>query len=529
MIKLLLADDEGIVLESLQRIVEKNFGDSWEVRTAKTGRGVIELAEEFRPDIAMLDIQMPGINGIEAIEEIKVFCPRTCFIIMSAYDTFDYAKKAMSLGVMEFITKPANSSRIVSVLEAALEKVKKQQRQWEKSLEYKEKLEAVVPIIESGMIYSILFQDNYSGDTERFRELLDIPGEYGMILVIEVGDAIENRKMTNVVGMSVKAQKFYDEFRQIVKEFFAATVGPVMANKIVVFVPADSPKKEYNERVKIIEKTDHMIQKLISRIELQFRAGVGSIRPVDDIYSSYQEACLALKKVEGTVMHFKDLVAVQNVEENYLLETENAMFAALRKGDVAKSLEEAAHFFEWMQKNDTASMDDVRLKVLELVLCAERIGFREGRMSYHFRDRTHYLATVNGFRTMEELQNWFLDHIKTVVELIHAKAGEKYSDIVANARKYMEENFQKDISLDEVSRVANVSPYYFSKIFKEETGETFVEYLTGLRMAHAKNLLKQRDKSIKQICMESGYSDPNYFSRIFKKTVGVTPSEYREE
>ena len=196
---------------------------------------------------------------------------------------------------------------------------------------------------------------------------------------------------------------------------------------------------------------------------------------------------------------------------------------------MAKSLEEAALFIEWMQKNDTASMDDVRLKDLELVLCSERIGFREGRMSYHFRDRTHYLATVNGFRTMEELQNWFLDHIKTVVELIHAKTGEKYSDIVANARKYMEENFQKDISLDEVSRVANVSPYYFSKIFKEETGETFVEYLTGLRMAHAKNLLKQRDKSIKQICMESGYSDPNYFSRIFKKTVEDTPSEYREE
>ena len=234
MIKLLLADDEGIVLESLQRIVAKHFGDACEVRTAKTGRAVIEVAEEFRPDIAMMDIQMPGINGIEAIEEIKTFCPRTCFIIMSAYDTFDYAKKAMSLGVMDFITKPANTSRIVSVLEKAMEEVRRQQRRWEKSLEYKEKLEAVVPIIESGMIYSILFQDNYSGDTERFRELLDIPGDYGMILVIEVGDAIENRKMTNVGGMSVKAQKFYDEFRQIVKEFFPATVGPVMTNKIVV-------------------------------------------------------------------------------------------------------------------------------------------------------------------------------------------------------------------------------------------------------------------------------------------------------
>ena len=79
-----------------------------------------------------------------------------------------------------------------------------------------------------------------------------------------------------------------------------------------------------------------------------------------------------------------------------------------------------------------------------------------------------------------------------------------------------------------MSRVANVSPYYFSKVFKEETGETFVEYLTGLRMEYAKNLLREKEKSIKQICVESGYSDPNYFSRIFKKTVGVTPSEYRE-
>lgn len=224
MIKMLLADDEGIVLQSLQHIIEKNFGTSCEVRTAKTGREVIRLAEEFRPDIAMMDIQMPGINGIEAIEEIKTFCPKTCFIIMSAYDTFDYAKKAMSLGVMDFITKPANAMRIVQVLEKAIGEVKRRQEHWEKNLEYKEKLEAVIPIIESGMIYSILFQDNYSGDTERFRELLDIPQKYGFILVIEVGDAIENRKMTNVVGMSVKAQKFYDEFRQIVKQFFSATV-----------------------------------------------------------------------------------------------------------------------------------------------------------------------------------------------------------------------------------------------------------------------------------------------------------------
>lgn len=529
MIKMLLADDEGIVLQSLQHIIEKNFGTSCEVKTAKTGREVIRLAEEFRPDIAMMDIQMPGINGIEAIEEIKTFCPKTCFIIMSAYDTFDYAKKAMSLGVMDFITKPANAMRIVQVLEKAIGEVKRRQEHWEKNLEYKEKLEAVIPIIESGMIYSILFQDNYSGDTERFRELLDIPQKYGFILVIEVGDAIENRKMTNVVGMSVKAQKFYDEFRQIVKQFFSATVGPMMANKVVVFVPVETPKQEYKERVLTIERADHMIQKLMTRIELFFRVGIGSVHLLDNIYPSYQEACLALKKADGPVMHINDFAAVQSVEENYPLDTENAMYLALRKGDVGKMLGEANQFFLWMENNYGAYIEDIRLKILELVMYAERIAFHEGGTSYHFRDRANYLTELMAIDRFDGLKQWFLEHMKMAGEAIHAKASEKYSDIVAKARNYMEDNFRKDISLDDVSRVANVSPYYFSKVFKDETGETFVEYLTKLRIAYAKKLLREKEKSIKQICLESGCSDPNYFSRIFKKSVGVTPSEFQKE
>lgn len=96
------------------------------------------------------------------------------------------------------------------------------------------------------------------------------------------------------------------------------------------------------------------------------------------------------------------------------------------------------------------------------------------------------------------------------------------------AKEYIRENFQKDLTLDEVSKVVDISPYYFSKLFKQETGENFIEYLTKVRMKNAEELLKDSDYSIKEICVASGYSDPNYFSRIFKKYEGVTPSEYRE-
>ena len=94
------------MIDSLKFIIEKEFGDQCAIEFAKTGRSVIELAENFRPDIAIMDIQMPGINGIEAMREIRETNTNVVFIVMSAYDKFDYAKEAIKLGVLEYITKP---------------------------------------------------------------------------------------------------------------------------------------------------------------------------------------------------------------------------------------------------------------------------------------------------------------------------------------------------------------------------------------------------------------------------------------
>ena len=105
---------------------------------------------------------------------------------------------------------------------------------------------------------------------------------------------------------------------------------------------------------------------------------------------------------------------------------------------------------------------------------------------------------------------------------------QKNSETGKTAQEYIQENYRRDLSLDELSKELDISPYYFSKLFKEETGSNFVEYLTNLRMSRAKELLKDERCSMKEICLEVGYSDPNYFSRIFKKNFGVTPTEYRE-
>ena len=141
MYRIMLADDEGIVIDSLQYIIERNFKEECSVESAKTGRNVIELAENFRPDIAIMDIQMPGINGIDAIREMKKVNSNTIFIIMSAYDKFDYAKEAINLGVLEYLNKPVDKDVIVETLKKAMAIIDQDREKRSNDLKIREKME----------------------------------------------------------------------------------------------------------------------------------------------------------------------------------------------------------------------------------------------------------------------------------------------------------------------------------------------------------------------------------------------------
>ena len=198
MYRVLLADDEGIMLESLKKIIEGSFGQECEVATAKTGRAVVELAETFRPDIAFMDIQMPGLNGIQAIKEIQKNNKNTIFIIITAYDQFDYAKEAINLGVMEFLTKPVNKKVVLDVLVQAMNKVDETRKKRSDDLKIREKLETVIPVLESGYIYELLLANRGISSGENYRTLLDIKEAYAYIIVLEFGDAGENLSLIHI-------------------------------------------------------------------------------------------------------------------------------------------------------------------------------------------------------------------------------------------------------------------------------------------------------------------------------------------
>lgn len=528
MYKIMLADDEGIVIDSLKFIIEKNFSGSYEVEHASTGRSVIELAEKFKPDIAIMDIQMPGINGIEAMKEIRKTNSSIIFIVMTAYDKFNYAKEAINLGVLEYLTKPVNHMIIVNVLQRAMDMIDEERKKRSNDLIIREKLEIVVPIIESDFIYSVLSGEDLTSDVESFRNLLSIIDDYGMMMILEFGDTLEEGILTNPVGVSVKVQSFYQVIRDSLKEELPCVVGPIMVNKIVIFLPCSKSQLEYDDRTILIDKARKIIKDLSKRIDLQFKIGIGSVTPLNLLSDSYKEAMSAVKSSKGRVAHVKDMAIGCEYASDYPLEIEKALFENIDNGNLEGSKQEANLFFDWMVETYPDCEMDIKLKVLEFILFAEQKAFQHGGMTYYFRLRKDYLNTVIQINDYVQLRKWFIDKVSEVCRNITTKKDKVMNDAISKAKAYIEENYKKDISLDDVSRSVDISPYYFSKLFKEETGENFIEYLTNLRIERAKKLLQVRDMSIKTVCLETGYSDPNYFSRIFKKQVGVTPTEYRE-
>lgn len=527
MYRIMLADDEGIVIDSLRFLIEKNYPGQCEIQSAKTGRSVIELAESFRPDIAFMDIQMPGINGIEAMKEIRKINKNIVFIVMSAYDKFDYAKEAINLGVLEYLNKPADKTIILNTLEKAMNLIDGERKKRSQELEIRERMETVIPMIEAGFIYSLLLGDNDDNNIDKYRQLLGIEEKYGFVMVVESGDITDAGEFTNVVGAGVRIQSNYETIKYILKDNFKCVVGPVMTNKIVVLLPNNTAENDYNTRIRIIDHVRSVVDILSERTDAKYKVGIGSVKPINSLNDSYTEAIDSIHLSDRTVAHVKDLPIGCEYEEDYPIDLENALFEAVENGDISKTGEMSRKFFDWLISAHGENLQGIRTKVLEFVLWAERIAYGGGGKVYRFDSRNDYLNSVLSAESMNTLRNWFCEKTEAAAKIVDTKTEEQTESVTCKAKKYIDMNYEKDISLDDVSREVDLSPYYFSKLFKEETGQNFVEYLTEKRIAEAKRLMDTTDMPIKDIGINVGYIDPNYFSRIFKKNVGVTPTEYK--
>ena len=285
MYKILIADDEGIVRESLKFIIDKDFSDC-EIYLAKSGRQAIELAEENRPDIALLDIQMPGINGLSALREIKSMNPKIRALILTAYDNFDYAKEAIELGATDYIMKPIDRKKIVEELTKLMHSIDEERRKRQDDLNIRERMEAVVPIIENGFVLSLIIQNEYGYSGAQYRSLLNLSEDYGFITVFEWGEGFEKDAPGNPVGASVRAQKFAAQMGGQIRIFFRAYLSDIMGNKLIAAIPWTNPEMSYQERLRMIERMRSLVTSLKEMVGIDFKAGIGSVESWADMFDS---------------------------------------------------------------------------------------------------------------------------------------------------------------------------------------------------------------------------------------------------
>ncbi len=530
MFKVIIADDEKVAIDSLKFIIEKSFTDVEVVASARSGREAIELVEEHVPDILFMDIHMPGINGIDAIRDIRKRHKQIAIIVLTAFDQFEFAKEAVNLGVMEYLLKPVNRAKVVEVVKKATNLIRTEKEKRQIELEMREKLEYAGPIMENGFVYSLLLFDDNSKELFDYKRIFDIKEDGGYIITVEFVSERNGGPADTKIGYSVQSQQFYPYFTDTIKSLCKCIIGPVMLNRIVVAVPSNPKTDEFGSRLEAVSLAENMMQRLSEKLNCGLRIGIGKIyRRFDMLAASYEESLKALRYLQGTgIMHFMDITATTTeVGSEYPEYKEKLLLQKVSAGDTAESINAFSCIFDWLEQEYRTQPLKIKNKLLELV-------FLVNHMSWEYEpgggtagvDLLEEMLSIND---LSELRNWCRKRVESVIGQINSYRDYKVGGLTKRAKEYIKNNFSKSITLEDVAREISVSPQYLSKLFKEETGENFIDYLTGTRIRIAKTLLEGDEMSVKEICFSIGYSDPNYFSRTFKKIVGATPTEYKDE
>lgn len=517
MYSILLTDDEQIVTDSLAFIIEKNFPGQTQIFKAASGSEAIQTCRQNKIDIIFMDINMPGLNGLDTISEIKQFNPSAVVIILSAFDKFQYAQEAMALGAFRYLTKPVNRNLVTQTIRNAMGIIDSVQGKLSSDIEIKEKLSFVSNIVESDFIYSSIYAQTDKKDLRRYFEYFKIPEDSYFYLCIELPAVTGDRRY-----------EVYVTIRDIVAGATPCIVGPFMSNRVVVFVPFETFGDEDADLLWQRDFVRGVFSGLSMKIGVNVKIGVGVFsRDLSETVAAYNSALNALNNMTSaggtsfdTQSKTRDISADSGRYEQQLLSRVSA-------GDVSGTKSQALLWLESLFCQGDANLDFVRNSVFRILVTA-RASASEGRKGYSgdaaFNNTFKILCDCT---TQEDFSQYFIPCVEDCARIILEYHNSRENPVITKAKAYIEEHISGELSLDQTADAVGVNPYYLSKLFKDETGSNFIDFVNENRLVKAKELLKKPELSIKEISFDCGYSDQNYFSKIFRRKFGITPTEYR--
>ena len=519
MFNILVTDDEQIVIDSLSFIINKNFADEMRVFTALSGTEAIEIVMKENIDIIFMDINMPGLSGLETVSVITKLKPNIVFVILSAFDRFQYAQEAINLGAYKYITKPVNRNVVIETIRGAMQLVQEKQGKLSADMELHKKLDLVSPMIENDFIYACIYNNEKSIDLSSYLDYFNLTDNPWVFCCFE----FPNINSDNQYSTYLKIHELLNtEHRCLVSSF--------IMNRIVVFFPIFSENPEYSE---IQEQIKKFYTSLSYNITAGIRAGVSSVfSDKSKLQASYSEALSALNKVsnDGGLI-FTDGITYSS-EQNTLSrkvstnEFKKQIINKLSSGD-SNGVKSFLELFTSELIAQKLAIDKIKNAFFELIVTANNATHEQNKTftSETFDNAFATMSTINDTKLIKEFAQKFLMECTQAVSSVK-KAEE--NPIIKKVCAYVDENLSSDISLETAADFVGVSSFYLSKLFKEEKGETFINFISDKRLEKSRQLLSETSLSIKEITAEVGYNDQNYFSRIFKTKYGLSPKEYRK-
>ncbi|WP_053365171.1 response regulator [Bacillus sp. FJAT-27245] len=502
MIKLLIVDDEQVEREGLEAILKKAF-PGLAIRQAKNGKAAVRVAGEFMPDIILMDIKMPGMSGLEAVEQISTAFPETKFVMVTAYDTFEYARQAIKLGVKDYLLKPSKASEIIATVGNVLAQI---QEEWKETSHQQATLRKALALAETDIVTQLLFDHVHEVHLDMLVEMLGIRStdeQFVMSVLLPAG-----------------GEGNYAAIKEKVRITSSCWVGALYGRQLPIIVFRD---QEIKFRSQAVSLANEILSLAKSGDSPGWFVGIGNpCRSLNQTRQSYQESLIAtMDPNQPRRFRFYSDVPVLDATADYSVakQREKQFFDQIRLG---KWDELYTDFMELIRRyeNESADLVQIQQRMLELLWIASRImseiGVEAEFPLYSFQASDYRQLRAETGHLLERMRQSYLKHYNRLE-----------ADTIQTIKKYIVDHSHKDISLEYLGKKVGLSPIYISKMFKEKLGINYIDFLTECRMEKAKKLMVDPEKSLKEITFEVGYHEPNYFSKVFKKMYGLSPTEYR--
>lgn len=499
MYKVLIVDDKALIRKGIISSIDWEALNIELVGEADNGTHALESIKLNKPDIVVTDIRMPDMDGIELLKNISESGSQIVTIVISGYDDFEYAKKAIKYGSIDYIMKPISPAELNESLRRAhsiLNSSKVHTTTKEQSLRDLF-LKSIKEVNVSNEEYRILYESYY----------LD---ESIFCVVILKGIEIDSEDIKSLRSDFIN------------NCFIEASAG---LTTVVFFTNKNSPSVNGFDLAMNLAA-----QKILARYQQnELILGIGQIvSNVDQIGVSYKSACEAVLSgmLPGTkkIINFLELQSRKII--NFKLEDyEKQLIANVTSGNVNTSQQILRKFFDRILLTPDASIESLRKLYRDLCYILIKLNVCFESEIYEFLDRIGIPEYLLKYESIECLNQIVFNFYNFASEEQLDQIGGKNSAIV-KVKSFIDRSFSEDISLSKLSELFHMNASYLTRVFKEKEGFSINEYITKVRVENAKRLLESGKLNMQKLADAVGYEDSTYFFKVFKKVTGMTPRAY---